>query len=78
MPPTIIHATRRDGEDPSTVAAQAAREAGTRIAGNLLYYGPVTTPDGDETLCLAAPTRDGREVRVWQLRRGSSDLPVSS
>lgn len=51
-----IIVTRKPNEDASQVAAQAARNAGTKISGNLRWYG--------EPSHREANTEDGRGVRV--------------
>ena len=58
----IIRVNRRDGEDASEVAARAARDQGTTIAGNLRWYG------GEAPSYRAVATADGREVQVEEPR----------
>jgi len=59
MKNTII-TTRKSRDDASRVAAQAARDAGTKLAGNLRWYG-CYSPAYRE-----APTADGRTIRVQE------------
>ena len=65
MNESTITVERHAGEDASQLAAQAAHAAGTRIAGNLRWYGPAV----DGWFYRAATTEDGREVRVIEPSR---------
>jgi hypothetical protein len=61
MADTTITITRQPDEDASAIAAQAAREHGTSLAGNLRWYG-ATGPEYREVR-----TADGRTIRVVEL-----------
>ena len=54
----LIVTSCTNGMDPSAVAAEAARRAGTQVAGNLRWHG-LQVPSHMES-----PTADGRVIRV--------------
>lgn len=53
-----IEITRREGEDAHQVAARCARDAGTRLSGNMRWYG------GLVPAYRQIGTDDGRVIRV--------------
>lgn len=60
-----IYVTREPNEDATAVAAKAASEAGTKIAGNLRWYGHL------HPAYREVSTADGRTVRVEEPTQGT-------
>ena len=60
MNATDIKTVRTNDQDASAVAAKAASDAGTKLAGNLRWQGE------HAPTCRVAPTADGRRVVVME------------